>query len=116
MMDTKQFAEYLLTPAAQIALIIGLAEICKKIGVPTRWIPLIDLGLGLISGIGVFGLLFEYGIPTGIVIGIAIGLSACGLFSGARATFKASIPEMPEEPEEISYEEIFKDDEDEEDK
>ena len=108
-MDTKQFAEYLLTPAAQIALIIGLAEIIKRIGCPTRFIPLIDLGLGLISGIGIFGLLFDYGIPTGIVIGIALGLSACGLFSGARATFKTTKPEMPEEPEEIEYSEIFKD-------
>lgn len=108
-MDATKFMEYLLTPAAQIALIIGLAEVFKKIGVQTKWIPLIDLGLGLISGIGVFGLIFGYGIPQGIIVGIALGLSACGLFSGARATFRSSKPEMPENPEEIEYSEIFND-------
>ena len=75
---------YLFTPAAQIALIIGLAELFKKIGFPTRFVPLLDLALGMISGIVIFGFVLEYGIAIGVVLGIAMGLSACGLFSGIK--------------------------------
>ena len=78
----EDLINYLLTPSLQIALIIGLAEIIKKLGLDTRFIPLIDLALGLISGIFVFGMYLNYGVAIGVIIGIAEGLSACGLFSG----------------------------------
>lgn len=78
----------LITPAAQIALIIGIAEVIKRLGLPKRWIPLIDLFLGLISGICVYGLHQNYDIVESIVIGLAMGLSACGLFSGVKNTIK----------------------------
>ena len=75
---------YLFSPAAQIALIIGLAELAKKIGFPTRFVPLLDLVLGMISGVVVFGFVLGYGVAVGIILGIAMGLSACGLFSGIK--------------------------------
>lgn len=78
----------LITPAAQIALIIGIAEVIKRLGLPKRWIPLIDLILGLISGICVYGLHLNYDIVESIVIGLAMGLSACGLFSGVKNVIK----------------------------
>lgn len=81
-MDIGQNIEYLLTPVAQVALIIGLAELFKQIGLNKRWIPLVDLGLGLTSGIFIYGIAMSYGLLDGIIIGIALGLSACGLFSG----------------------------------
>ncbi len=81
-MDIGQNIEYLLTPVAQVALIIGLAELFKQIGLNKRWIPLVDLGLGLASGIFIYGIAMSYGLLDGIIIGIALGLSACGLFSG----------------------------------
>ena len=80
----SELMEMLLTPAAQVALIIGLAELCKKVGVPTRWIPVIDLVLGLISGICVYGLMLDYTVAYGAIAGVALGLSACGLFSGIK--------------------------------
>jgi hypothetical protein len=83
-MNTVELMEYLFTPMAQIALIIGIAEIIKRIGFNRKYIPLIDLGLGLISGICVFGLVLGYDIAHGAVIGVALGLSACGLFSGIK--------------------------------
>lgn len=73
--------DYLLTPAAQVALIIGLAELAKQIGLNKRYIPILDVVLGIISGILVYG---SYGIVNGVVLGIALGLSACGLFSGIK--------------------------------
>lgn len=75
---------YLLTPAAQIALIIGLAELVKKIGLANRWIPIFDLVMGLVSGLCVYGLAMGYGPVNGLILGIFMGLSACGLFSGIK--------------------------------
>ena len=83
-MDTQELIRYLITPSAQVALIIGLAEICKKMGIKTRYIPLVDLGLGLVSGLAVYGIHMKYGITEGILLGIALGLGACGLFSAVK--------------------------------
>ena len=83
-MDIGELTVFLLTPAAQVALIIGIAEIIKRAGCPTKYIPLVDLALGLISGIFVFGRIMNYGIDISIVVGVALGLSACGLFSGIK--------------------------------
>lgn len=75
---------YLISPAAQIALIVGIAEIIKRAGCPTKYIPIVDLILGIVFGICVTGLMLDYGVPKGILVGIAFGLSACGLFSGIK--------------------------------
>lgn len=83
-MGIDELTKFLLMPTGQVALIIGLSEIIKRLGLKKKWIPLIDLGFGLLSGIGIYGLMFQNGIVTGIVIGIAFGLSACGLFSGIK--------------------------------
>jgi len=83
-MDIQELITYLLTPVAQIALIIGLAEVAKKVGFPVKYIPIIDLVLGLISGICVFGIAMDLGIANGVLVGLALGLSACGLFSGIK--------------------------------
>lgn len=83
-MDVSQLIEYLLTPVTQVALIIGLSELIKEIGLDKRWIPLVDLGFGLASGIFIYGFAMNNGLLNGIVIGIALGLSACGLFSGIK--------------------------------
>ena len=83
-MDIKELIAYLLTPVAQVALIIGIAELVKRVGLNSKWIPLVDLGLGLASGIGVYGFALDYGIVNGIMVGLALGLSACGLFSGIK--------------------------------
>lgn len=74
--------EYLLTPMAQIAMVMALAEVIKRAGFNKKYIPIVDIILGLISGICVSGIMLDYGVGKGVVIGIAIGLSACGTFSG----------------------------------
>jgi len=82
----NEFAEELLAPTSQIALIMGVAEAAKSMGVDNRYIPLVDLILGLASGILVY---YEsYGLMRSIIIGLALGLSACGLFSGYKNLIK----------------------------
>lgn len=83
-MEAKDLITQLITPTGQIALIMALAELCKQLGFNKRWIPIIDVILGLISGLGVFYLLLHYSVPESIILGLALGLSACGLFSGVK--------------------------------
>lgn len=83
-MDIKELMTYLFTPVAQVALIIGIAEIIKRGGLPAKYIPIVDVVLGLISGIFVYGVGMDYGITNGVMLGLALGLSACGLFSGIK--------------------------------
>ena len=84
----EDLLNYLYSPVAQVALICGLAEIVKRCGCPKRIIPIVDVALGLISGICLYGLALNYGISAGINLGIAMGLSACGLFSGIKNVFE----------------------------
>lgn len=84
-MDTNELINYLLTPAAQVLLIIALAELIKKMELfDKKYIPLVDLILGVVSGIVVFGIMQNLGWLTGAMLGIALGLMACGLFSGVK--------------------------------
>ena len=84
-MNVDELIKYLLTPVGQIAIIIALAEMIKKLEiVPKKCIPLIDVILGIISGLVVFGYSMGLGAIKGVILGLAIGLSACGLFSGIK--------------------------------
>ncbi|HLU22476.1 hypothetical protein [Lederbergia graminis] len=64
-----------------IPLIIGLVELCKKVGVKTRWLPVIALGLGIIIGIVYIA---DFNLKQGILVGTMLGLSASGLYSGSK--------------------------------
>ena len=83
-MDLADLLKYLLTPAAQVALIMGLAEVVKRMGLNAKLIPVVDLVLGMASGLCVYGIAQDYGVMNGIILGIALGLAACGLFSGIK--------------------------------
>lgn len=83
-METNELITYLLTPIAQVAIIVALAEVVKRLGLKNKYIPLVDLGLGLLAGILIYTINLGYGVIEGIVIGTALGLSACGLFSGIK--------------------------------
>ena len=87
-MGIDELVTFLFTPLSQVGLIIGVAEIIKKAGLESRYIPLVDIGLGLLSGIGVYGIGMGYGIVKGIVIGRSFGLEACGIFSGFKNVVK----------------------------
>lgn len=84
-MNVDELIKYLLTPIGQIAIIIAFAEMIKKLEiVPKKFIPLIDVILGIMSGLVVFGYSMGLGAIKGVILGLAIGLSACGLFSGIK--------------------------------
>ena len=83
-MNLDELIAYLLAPVGQVALIIGLAQMVKGLGLNSKWIPLFDVVLGIISGLVVYGYEYHLGLIRGFMLGLAIGLSACGLFSGIK--------------------------------
>ena len=87
-MKPDELVTFLYTPLSQVGLIMGISEIIKRAGLESRDIPLVDIGLGLLSGIGVYGIGMGYGIVKGIVIGLSFGLEACGIFSGFKNVVK----------------------------
>lgn len=62
--------------AVMIGIVVGHSQIVKTIGLPTKYIPLLNLTLGIVLGV----LFFDGDIKTNVFQGIIIGLSASGLF------------------------------------
>jgi hypothetical protein len=63
-----------------VFLIIGIAELLKKIGFNSKFIPVVNVVLGLVAGVA----LNPGDILAGIFTGLAVGLSAGGLYSGTK--------------------------------
>ncbi|HDR7258754.1 holin [Bacillus cereus group sp. MYBK71-2] len=62
--------------AVMIGIIVGLSQIVKTIGLQTKYVPLLNLTLGIVLGV----LFLDGDIKTNVFQGIIIGLSASGLF------------------------------------
>ena len=71
--------------AVLVAMTIGLTEAVKRIlhVLDERWYPALALGWGILLTVGA-----TYGgdLILTMMLGMAVGLAAMGLFSGARAT------------------------------
>lgn len=66
-----------------VALVVGLVSAIRKVGLPVKWLPLASLGLGILAGVGIY----PSDIKQGVVVGIAIGLGASGLYDvGKKST------------------------------
>lgn len=67
--------------SVSIAVVVGLVEVVKRIGLPDRFAPLLSVLFGI-------GAAFAFPAATPVVTvftGVIIGLSASGLYSGTRA-------------------------------
>ncbi|PEM14147.1 holin [Bacillus toyonensis] len=62
--------------AVMIGIVVGLSQIVKTIGLQTKYVPLLNLTLGIVLGV----LFLSGDIKTNVFQGIIIGLSASGLF------------------------------------
>lgn len=67
---------------ALIGIIMGLVEMVKCVGVSTKYCPIISVMLGI-----AFGVLFlsDGNVSKGLILGIACGLSASGLYDNVTA-------------------------------
>jgi hypothetical protein len=73
-----------------VPVIIGLVEVAKLTGLPSRFAPLTSVILGVVIHVA---LLATAGVPTAAFFGLVSGLTAAGLYSG----IKASVVAKPEE-------------------
>lgn len=66
-----------------IAVIIGLVEAFTRLGLPKRFAPVVAVVLGIIGGI-VY--IFPDRPAMGVLVGLVMGLSSVGLYSGTKNT------------------------------
>jgi len=76
--------ELVLGIAVLIAFTVGITEVIKRLGLPSKFSPLVSL----IVGIGLAILALTDTMTNKIITGIMCGLSASGLYSGANSTIK----------------------------
>lgn len=64
---------------ALMPIIVGLVEVIKQFNIPSKYVPIVALVLGII-----FGIVFvsDGDILQGVLVGISMGLGAVGLYSG----------------------------------
>lgn len=67
------------------AIVFGLIEIAKRVGMPSKFAPALAVVLGILLN----WLSGWQGVGNVIVGGIIAGLSAVGLFSGTKNTYRA---------------------------
>lgn len=73
--------EFVAYDIAVVPVIIALIELVKRAGVPKRVLPVLSVALGIVAG-------FVYIAPgqadEAVLVGVVMGLSAVGLYSGAK--------------------------------
>lgn len=65
---------------AVIPIITGLVQLFKMAGLKSKYSPFIAVILGILFGL----FYFSSNIKEGILIGLVVGLSASGLYSGSK--------------------------------
>ncbi|RST75550.1 hypothetical protein D4T97_009970 [Siminovitchia acidinfaciens] len=65
---------------AIVPLIIGIVQLLKRYGFPAKYSPLAAIFMGLALGI----FFVTPNLKEGIIIGLMLGLSASGLYSGGK--------------------------------
>ena len=68
------------------AIIIGLIEVMKRLGMPDKFSPVPSILLGLAAGM-IFIKPDDW--KAGVIIGLNIGLAACGAFSIGKTAVEA---------------------------
>lgn len=68
-----------------IPLIVGITELCKRAGLPSKFAALLSLILGVVVGVIYIA---PGDILKGILLGASIGLGASGLYSGTKNTIE----------------------------
>ena len=65
-----------------VPVVLGVTEVFKRVGMTSRFAPLLSLLLGIGGGFLLGGFT-----TVAALQGIIAGLSACGLWSGVKASF-----------------------------
>lgn len=69
---------------ALVPLVMGLVQVAKALGLSNKFAPLVAVILGIVLGVATT----PDDVLKGIIVGIAVGLSAVGLYSGTKNTIE----------------------------
>lgn len=70
---------------ALIPLITALVGLFRQLGLSPRWAPLVAVVLGVVAGVVYVA---PHDFAQGVLVGLALGLSAVGLYSGVKNTVR----------------------------
>ncbi|MEV2354108.1 transposase [Paenibacillus larvae] len=73
-----------ITDVIIVAVIVGLVEMAKGIGLPVRLAPVLSVILGIVAGV----VYFPGDLKTSVIFGIISGLPSCGLYSTGKSAVK----------------------------
>lgn len=68
---------------AAVPVIMGIVEGAKAAGLPKKWAPTLSVCLGVAAGVFIIA---PGNVTEGIVVGLALGLTPVGLYSGTKNT------------------------------
>lgn len=68
---------------AIIPLIVGIVELLKEIGLPSKFAAVVSVLIGIAIGVVYIS---PDDVKRGILVGLALGLAASGLYSGTKST------------------------------
>ncbi|BFH14307.1 transposase [Paenibacillus melissococcoides] len=74
-----------ITDGIIVAVIVGLVEIAKGLGLPIRLAPVLSIILGIAAGV-VY--LAPGDLKMGVMYGIVSGLTSCGLYSTGKSALR----------------------------
>ncbi|MFH1032063.1 MAG: holin [Chloroflexota bacterium] len=72
------------------AIVAGMVEMFKRTGLPTKFCPLVSVGLGVF--LSVLSDLNHW--QEKVFIGLVIGLSAAGLYDNVKAPVRAALAKL----------------------
>ena len=67
-----------------VPAIVGLVQVAKDTGLPGRFAPLVAVLFGIAAGVAQLEAGSLPWIPA-VILGVSFGLTACGLYDGARS-------------------------------
>jgi flagellar biosynthesis protein FliR len=72
-------SQYLIYGVPAVALVMGLVKVFREVGLPSKFAPITSVFIGVILGLAI-ALETGQSYVAGVVIGIMIGLSSCGMY------------------------------------
>ncbi|MEV2910049.1 transposase [Paenibacillus larvae] len=73
-----------ITDVVIVAVIVGIVEMAKGMGLPARLAPLLSVILGIMAGV----VYFPGDLKISVIFGVISGLSSCGLYSAGKSAVK----------------------------
>jgi uncharacterized membrane protein (DUF441 family) len=83
--------DLLLASAILVPIVTALVGVVKMVGLPSRFAPLSAIIIGVaVEFLAVGVVVNSPSVATTVLLGLGVGLSSAGLYSGGKTTFSAN--------------------------